>query len=250
MSVKYASLASWAVLISVIFLGYIWISLGLNWYKKNDPIPKALEFYLVMATICLGVSAAIWLGRVIYANPAAERYQTITMLYWLSISRLVLCQFRPVTNIPKPLITLISVAVIPLILLSGMKTFSLSRITGVSESAGRTQILGGMGLARLKVDNAVFVNTKRDYFAEYFDFLSGYSYTQMGAVLPLPEQGVFSDDRCSKLKVTTKLTHWPDIQRVSLSFDSNASTFLRRMDLIGAKGERGRLYFVASKQYQ
>ncbi|WP_145999032.1 hypothetical protein [Oceanicoccus sp. KOV_DT_Chl] len=243
MSVKYAALASVAVLISVVFIAYNWIRLWLDWYKKKDLASKALEFYLVMATICLGVSAAIWLGRAVYVDPTAERYQTITMLYWLSVSCLMLCQIYSMSNKKNALIALISVALIPLVLLSGANMFSLSGVTNVSESAGRIQILGSMGLARLKGDNAVLPMNKKDYFSQHFDFLLEHSFTPIGGSAPHPQRGASSDDRCPKLKVTTASTHWSDIQKVSLSLERNSAIFLRRMDMIGVNEQRGAYIF-------
>jgi hypothetical protein len=89
LSAQYPFFASLAVLGSVLLIGFQWLVLGFRWCFEKEPDSRSVEFCLVMATICLGVSCAIPLGRAVFNHPMEARYQTITMVYWLSISCLI-----------------------------------------------------------------------------------------------------------------------------------------------------------------
>ena len=65
------------------------------------------ELALVMATLCLGIVLSTYMGRTVLGTPLAARYQTIVMVYWLSVCNMLL-GFAWAVNRNKPLWRLIS----------------------------------------------------------------------------------------------------------------------------------------------
>jgi hypothetical protein len=86
-----AALAS----LSFLLLAWSWLVLVVRRFRPSAPfdaLPPAMIFLLALATLQVVISSSIWFGRADVNHPFAPRYQGITVIYWLSVVLLMLCE--------------------------------------------------------------------------------------------------------------------------------------------------------------
>jgi len=243
LSEEYPLFASLVVLSSLLLVGYLWVILLLKWSLRKKPGSRSIEFCLAMASICIGISAAIVLGRQVHLSPFALRFQTVAMVYWLSIGCLIffkaqgLCDKRILKQV---LILLACVPAIPIIRAYGPVTLLVADNSNY-ESA--TQILGQLGRNFYERQTGWGAEWYAALIADHQEFLEDYGFR------PLHAQAIDSrnletrQDVCDGFRLQEMDSDWPGMQEVRIRPKGiTTNPFLTRMDIRGDNGALGRLY--------
>jgi len=232
-----------------VFIGCLWLVLCYRWVLKKEPGPRSQEFYLAMATIGLAISCAIPLGRNAYTDPLSVRYQTVTMVYWLSISCLLLCRAQGLDDQRGIRRALILLAFVPVLPLFGAFGFTMPDVAAMSNSATVTQILGRMGINAFAGKADARSRAFAAYFADHQVFMESYSFkplemdTDSRARLPVIQA------RCEGFWLQQADSGWPGVREIRVRPEGiSANPFLTRLDLRGNNGEPGRLFAAVPRK--
>ena len=244
LSLNYPVVASLAVLGSVLLIGYLWLSLLCKWCLGKEPGSRSIEFCLVMSTICLGISCAIPLARSVYTDPLSERYQTATIIYWLSFSCLVFFIAQGVKDRLALNRTLILLACIPLLPVLGTFKFGTPpSIHNLTNHASAAQILGQMGINYFEGKEEWWARKSAPYFTQYQEFLSAYGFEPLVAQASELNRAKVDQTRCAGFWLEVAASAWPGVQEVRIVPTGIVrNPFVARLDLRGNHGEAGRLY--------
>ncbi len=245
LSIKHPVFASLAVIGSVLLLGFFWLKLAIDWYFRRDPAARSVQFYLAMATICLGVSCAIWIGRVVLRAPQAERYQTIVMMYWLSITCLIYCSALRADNQRKRLLVMFLAASIPVLFIWDTLDASMSGISRFVNRAGKEQVLG-----RLAVEDTTLSPIARERVRSNYEFLRSYGYRPPEIQADILASARISGEFCKGINLATGTTELPGVQSVVLNFEPTGKPFLTSLELHGGGGEVGSFYPKVPPSFQ
>ncbi|MCB1689124.1 MAG: hypothetical protein KDI33_11575, partial [Halioglobus sp.] len=121
-----------------------------QWYSREFHSGAPEKFYLAMATIFLGTSIASSLGRAGFNPPTDPRYQTIVMLYWLSIGGLLL-HMLPGRQLPwGRTAAMLLVLLMPVGLLYQQSNFDLLAEVRKSTSSKNIELSARIGLPVFK----------------------------------------------------------------------------------------------------
>jgi hypothetical protein len=243
-SASHPVVASIAVLGSVFLLGYLWLLMLYNWSSGQEPGPRSIEFCLVMATICLGLSCAIPLARDALNDPLSDRYQTTTVIYWLSISCLIYFKARDLeggTGLKQVLVLLACVPVLPVL---GAFTSGLSpSILVLNREANSAQILGQLGANFFEHRKAISSRMRASYIAGHMEFLSAFGFEPIEAQAIVRERLQVDQPSCEGFWLEAAPSAWPGMQAVRLRPSGiSKNPFLSRLDVRGSNGELGRLH--------
>ena len=240
LSKKHPFVGSLAVLGSVLLIGYQWLMLGYKWSARKEPASRSVEFTLVMATICLGISCAIPLGRIIFNQPLSPRYQTITMVYWLSISCLIYFKAQGLDGKRQLKRALVLLACIPALPIFGAFNSAMTSVVPFSHGANSRQILGKMGVIPFK---------KKHAWSQ--EFLTAYSFRPLDVQRNNLQEAEVNQILCDGFWLDETTTNWPGMQRIFLiPVGISQNPFLGRLELRGHNGETGILYAHVPREYE
>jgi hypothetical protein len=232
-----------AVLSSAVYIGYHWLKLGLCAYFKRELPSGAIQLFLAMATLCLAISCAIWFGRVAFIAPEANRYQTISMHYWLNVSCLLFFHLRQTYKRQHYIITMTLTASIPLILLWGSSDYTRKELNYFHTQSSFLQVVGELNPGLIQKSFSMIL--QKEWYGNVSDhrlFLEKYRfqrpYNERGSMANAEYQGSL----CEGAQLSTKKSRWPGVQSVSIAFDSRVNPFLTKMYLQGADTNHARLY--------
>jgi hypothetical protein len=232
------TVASLAVYGSVLFIVYQWVMLLYGWCMKRPVMSRSSQFYLAMATICLGVAMAIPMGR-LYSAPSSLRFQTITMVYWLSVGCLLFVRARGPQQSRIRQWVFAVVACLPVLPLLGAQDYSMPAVRTLSNGANKTHILGQLGVNHHEASSHPWLRELAGYMAEHREFVAGYGFQP-----PAERAGVTTRERpvCEGSHVRSMATRWPGIQKVFLQLADGVNPVLSGLELRGSDGGAGRLY--------
>ena len=243
LSAKYPHVAAVAVLGSVLLIGYQWLLLVYRWCLGREPGPRSMEFCLAMATICLGISCATVLGRMVFTKPLSVRYQTITMLYWLSISCLIFCTAQTLKNKRELKSALVLIACLPTVAIIGSLDFAMSPVASLNNQGNAAQILGQMGANWFEGGTKPTSRFYAPYFANHMDFLANYGFAAFDDRQSIQQGVKVEQSICDGFTLDVSVSKWPGVQEVRLRPRRISSNpFFTRMRLYGNNGEAGILY--------
>ena len=204
-----------------------------------------------MATICLGISCAIPLGRNVFNDPLLARYQTVTMVYWLSISCLIFYKAQGLDDKRQLKRVLVLLACIPALAVFGTFGFSMKPMVNLSNKANATQILGQMGINRFEDSKPGWADLYRPYFENHQEFLTAYGFKPLTVQTDSLQAVRLEQARCEGFRLRETATIWPGVKKILLRPEGiSKNPFLTRLDLLGSNGELGRLYAHAPHRYE
>jgi hypothetical protein len=166
------------VIPSVCLILFGWVMLARQWFTAQPESSSVEKFYLAMATVFLGTALACSLGRTGFNEPAAARYQTIVMLYWLSVGGLLIYQVR---NLPQPGVktgSMLLLLLIPMGLLYHQSAFELKPVVQKSLATRNIELSTRMGVSLFKDPRYADAMHSSQYL-KFEDFLA--QNTRMGA---------------------------------------------------------------------
>jgi hypothetical protein len=198
------------------------------------------ELALVMATLCLGIVLSTYMGRIFLGNPLAPRYQTIVMVYWLSVCNMLL-SFAWAANSNKPLWRLIST-----LCCVGVTAFLLANpdhlVHNQSAHANRLMAERMSVLSSLGIPNA-------DVYRPLLGFgqKHGMSGTQLNKFLSRRHQvrhvantnrlsGFQVSRDCPDVDLKVKPSRWPGISMATGHIDNNSAVRHRQIPISNDQG--------------
>jgi len=246
LSVAYPLTASLAVWCSALAIGWWWLQLLARWCSRREPGPRSEEFFLAMATICLGVSCAIPLARIAFTNPLSVRYQTITAVYWLSVSCLLLCKAQGLRNRPRLSGALVLLGCLPVLpVLLAVKSGLNSPASYLSNQASATQILGRLGVFSAGDQGLAWLLRNNPYLVGHQEFLKAYGFRSLEAQ---PAHLDVEQSACRGFWLDAVASEWPGVQEIRLRpAGISRNPFLDRIDVRGRDGEPGQLFAESPK---
>lgn len=224
-----------------------WASLARQWYRGEAPKGEAITFYLAMATIFLGTALACFLGRGFADEPTAPRYQTVVMLYWLSISGLLLHSL-PAKNDPRITVaTMLLVLLIPAGLLYTQSEFKLKFVSNRSNRANDIEISTRLGFPSFH-NPRVRKDKFTPEYVRFESFLS--SHSLLGAVTH-SESASASDapGTCDSMRIRFQAKSVDPRQGrvVSITQAGTGLQRFRRIRMTGPEDGIGYLYALTSE---
>jgi hypothetical protein len=198
------------------------------------------ELALVMATLCLGIVLSTYMGRIFLGNPLAPRYQTIVMVYWLSVCNMLL-SFAWAANSNKPLWRLIST-----LCCVGVTAFLLANpdhlVHNQSAHANRLMAERMSVLSSLGIPN---VDVYRPLLG--FGQKHGMSGTQLNKFLSRRHQvrhvantnrlsGFQVSRDCPDVNLKVKPSRWPGISMTTGHIDNNSAVRHRQIPISNDQG--------------
>lgn len=243
LSARYPLAASLAVMGSVLLVVYQWVLLGLRRFSGQEPGYRSVEFSLVMATMCLVISCAIPLGRDVFISPLSDRYQTITMIYWLSISSLTYFIAQNFDGKRKYKQSLFLLACLPALAVFGSFNFSIPTVSAFGNHGSKAQILGQLGVNPYGNSDARWAKAIAPYFADHRELLAAYAFAPLKIQVVKSEEARVDQALCDGFQIHQEDSRWPGVQEVRLIPSGISSNpFLTKLMLQGSHGELGRMY--------
>lgn len=198
------------------------------------------ELALVMATLCLGIVLSTYMGRIFLGNPLAAHYQTIVMVYWLSVCNMLL-SFAWAVNRNKPLWRLIST-----LCCVGITAFLLANpdhlVHNQSAHANRLMTERMSVLSPLGIPDA-------DVYQPLLSFgqKRGMSGTQLNTFLSKRHQvrhvantkrlsGFQVSRDCPDVDLKVKPSRWPGISMATGHIDNNSAVRHRQIPISNDQG--------------
>ena len=198
------------------------------------------ELALVMATLCLGIVLSTYLEPNFFRGPLLERYQTIVMVYWLSVCNMLL-GFAWAVNRNKPLWRLIST-----LCCVGITAFLLANpdhlVHNQSAHANRLMTERMSVLSSLGIPDA-------DVYQPLLGFgqKRGMSGTQLNKFLSRRHQvrhvantkrlsGFQVSRDCPDVDLKVKPSRWPGISMATGHIDNNSAVRHRQIPISNDQG--------------
>jgi hypothetical protein len=198
------------------------------------------ELALVMATLCLGIVLSTYLEPTFFRGPLAARYQTIVMVYWLSVCNMLL-GFAWAVNRNKPLWRLIST-----LCCVGITAFLLANpdhlVHNQSAHANRLMTERMSVLSSLGIPDA-------DVYQPLLGFgqKRGMSGTQLNKFLSRRHQvrhvantnrlsGFQVSRDCPDVDLKVKPSRWPGISMATGHIDNNSAVRHRQIPISNDQG--------------
>ena len=232
-----------ALSIAIVLLAINWIRCLLASVGIGRAYPPGAEFFLSMATICLGISIASWLGRFLAIDPATSRYQTTVVLFWLSVLSLF-TQNLLTTHRPWVRVSGLSIALaIVVLVFRGYSPDALPRIVGVSEAAKVRQSLASLGWLPKRLPFFISYPGRQEVYKEHFEFLSQYKPFTLPQ-LSLDEREHTTEDGCTGIEweIVGRRKH-SEIRKIRLRGELDHAWW-KRIYILDGEQVVGQLYNV------
>lgn len=237
LSIDHPQLANQAVIISLLAIIAGWLKLLMRRFSGRYQYNAWFELTLTMATICLGVAISTQIGRIVFSEPTADRYQTVVMVYWLSVCGLVLIlglkegAWMPLLRFAS---TTLCLGVAALLLLTSSS--SIVRSVKLAEAGNRISVLGMLGVSDKTVNSPLLLLAldNRDYFTEYKDFFKRNKVAYMANTIRQIDFETSTD--CAHVKLTVKPSRWPGIYLVTGSIGGHWSKWYRQIPVSTDQG--------------
>ena len=198
------------------------------------------ELALVMATLCLGIVLSTYLEPTIFRGPLLPRYQTVVMVYWLSVCNILL-GFAWAVNNNKPLWRLIST-----LCCVGITAFLPANPDHLVDNQSahakrlmteRMSVLSSLGIPDADVYQPLLdFGQKRGMSGEQLSkFLSRrHHVTHVSNVKRLSGFQVSRD--CPNVDLKVKPSRWPGISMVTGHIDNNSAVRHRQIPISNDQG--------------
>jgi hypothetical protein len=239
-SQHYPLVANIAVSASLLLIICGWLKVLISKFFDHYRHNAWFELALAMATLCLGIVLSTYLEPTVYRVPLAPRYQTIVMVYWLSVCN-VLLGFAWAANRNKPLWRLIST-----LCCVGITAFLLANpdhlVHNQSAHANRLMTERMSVLSSLGIPDA-------DVYQPLLDFgqKRGMSGTQLNTFLSRRHQvrhvantnrlsGFQVSRDCPDVDLKVKPSRWPGISMATGHIDNNSAVRHRQIPISNDQG--------------
>ena len=230
------------VIPSICLILFGWMTLARQWFTAAPDGGSAEKFYLAMATVFLGTALACSLGRTSFNVPFDSRYQTIVMLYWLSVSGLLVYRMKDVQLTGIKAGSMLLVLLIPLGLLYNQSAFDLKRVVQKSFAARNIEVSTRMGIPLSKA----YPHTRNLLALQYIEYESFLAhYTTMRAISePDTLSGGNALPFCEdmRLELAPRLDAESKLADVRLRVDGKQFQRYREVRLSGEEGGYGYLF--------
>ncbi|CAA0098439.1 Uncharacterised protein [Halioglobus japonicus] len=230
------------VIPSVCLILFGWVTLARQWFSGESHSVAAEKFYLAMATVFFGTALACSLGRMGFEDPSNPRYQTIVMLYWLSISGLLLYKMRDFQFSGAKAAGMLLVLLIPLGLLYNQSAFDLTSVVEKSSGAKNIELSTRVGIPLFK-DPLYADSINAPQYTQFEQFLTKHSV--MGEQLA-PEKHSETPPASACKAMQIKMEPWrktaSGVSTIRLTIDGRQFQRYREVTMSGPKGGRGFLY--------
>ncbi|CAA0106129.1 Uncharacterised protein [Halioglobus japonicus] len=244
---KSAPLLSYVYVVpSLCLILFGWIAVIRAFFRGDSEEAIAHKFYLAMATIFLGTAIACFMGRAFQNAATAPRYQTVVMLYWLSVSGLLLHTLPIKSHSALKIACMILIVLLPVGLLYNKHALKITPVVNESNEASDIEITTQLGFPNFH-DPSHPRNKFTPMYIEYESFLA--NNTSLARKPATARQAQIVDpDICQSMRVSIKprLTK-PDssmpISDVKLSVKHSDLQRFRRVRMAGPEGHYGELYF-------
>lgn len=236
LSIEKPRLARFLVIISILSVALMWVTLAAQRLRGIYCHNVWLELTLTMATLCLGVAIAAQLGRVAHPEPTAERYQTIVMVYWLSVCGLAL--FLALQASKRIIAWQLIATTLCLVVATLLLTSSSGAINRSVRDAGRAnaiEVLGQLGISEKFFNRRILNMNSRDYLSEYSAFFVRNKVAYKAASMRHIE--LETAHPCEHVKLAIKPSRWPGIHIATGTVDDHWSKWYRRIPVTTERGE-------------
>ncbi len=229
---------------SFLLITYGWVRLARQGFAEADRDVKAERFYLAMATICLGTAISCYIGRGFLDHAADPRYQTIAMLFWLSVGGLLL-HIAPDMSDPLKRAGYMSVVLLlPVGLFLGQSGYGINEAVDKSNYANEIEITTRMGSPNFRDPNSPGSNYFKHY-NEFEDFLAKNTILKPDSSLASKAAHNISG-HCPSIQFITQADSSSGFPNGMLKAVINGKfdwiQRFRRLEIIGADGGQGYLY--------
>ena len=198
------------------------------------------ELALVMATLCLGIVLSTYMERNLLRTPLAERYQTIVMVYWLSVCNILL-GFALAVNSHKPswrlISTLCCVGITAFLLADPGHLVHNQSAHAKRLMAERISVLRSLGIPDADVYQPLLrFGQKRGMSGEQLNtFLS--KRHQVRHVANANRLSGFQVSRdCPDVDLKVKASRWPGISMATGHIDNNSAVRHRQIPISNDQG--------------
>ena len=198
------------------------------------------ELALVMATLCLGIVLSTYMERNLLRTPLAERYQTIVMVYWLSVCNILL-GFALAVNSHKPswrlISTLCCVGITAFLLADPGHLVHNQSAHAKRLMAERISVLRSLGIPDADVYQPLLrFGQKRGMSGEQLNtFLS--KRHQVRHVANANRLSGFQVSRdCPNVDLKVKASRWPGISMATGHIDNNSAVRHRQIPISNDQG--------------
>ena len=198
------------------------------------------ELALVMATLCLGIVLSTYMERNLLRTPLAERYQTIVMVYWLSVCNILL-GFALAVNSHKPswrlISTLCCVGITAFLLADPGHLVHNQSAHAKRLMAERISVLRSLGIPDADVYQPLLrFGQKRGMSGEQLNtFLS--KRHQVRHVANANRLSGFQVSRdCLDVDLKVKASRWPGISMATGHIDNNSAVRHRQIPISNDQG--------------
>ena len=198
------------------------------------------ELALVMATLCLGIVLSTYMERNLLRTPLAERYQTIVMVYWLSVCNILL-GFALAVNSHKPswrlISTLCCVGITAFLLADPGHLVHNQSAHAKRLMAERISVLRSLGIPDADVYQPLLrFGQKRGMSGEQLNtFLS--KRHQVRHVANANRLSGFQVSRdCPDVDLKVKPSRWPGISMATGHIDNNSAVRHRQIPISNDQG--------------
>lgn len=200
--------------LSIAFLTWCWLRVLAHRIGRSgaDAATPFGEFYLAMATLCLGIVISIYIGRDTAAAAGEIRYRTVCMGYWMSVLCLGVSALPSIRNTPLWAAAVgLAVALSAAMSLGGMADY-VQKAAVMGEAAANAQTLGTLGVRDFKSHRTILPLGGLDgLYAEHYDYLATRQFSADNIPAAIDNPG---GRRCDGLVFTTGATSWPGVRRV------------------------------------
>jgi hypothetical protein len=243
---KSAPLLSYVYVVpSLCLILFGWVVVARVFFRGESEGAIAHKFYLAMATILLATAIACFMGRAFQNAATAPRYQTVVMLYWLSISGLLLQTLPEKTHSLVKLACMILIMLLPVGLLYDTHATKLSREVNASAEASDIEISTQLGFPAFRGAG------QRKYkftpmYIEYESFLANYTpLSEKPAAVRqalIPPPAACQSMRISIKPQSSEPGNPAHISNVKLFVENSELQRFRRVGMTGPQGHYGELY--------
>lgn len=236
------ALAATGVFVSVLAIAYLWLQLVIARFsaRRASGHDAAVVFFLVMATLQLGICCSIWLGRIGLSDPTSPRYQSITIVYWLSVILLLLCAARQRRKAQVEL--LMSLALVGAVLLNVLTTLRpVGNLPFMYHQVQQEKVLRQLG-----VENpAPLINAAqaswRDVLLRHQDFVAGYTLPPVSHH-SIPAATGTTNQSCAAIQLIARNSGAAGVQRATMQLRAPILRRSTRVYLTGENGQAGLFY--------
>ncbi len=237
------------VIPSCLLVIYGWIVQARQWYRRETGGGAPEKFYLAMATVCLGTAMASAIGRAGFNAPTDPRYQTIVMLYWLSIGGLLLHQLPGKSLTWARAACMLLVLLMPLGLLYQLSNFDLLLEVRKSTTARNIELSTRLGSPLFR-DSRRPSNAYTPRYLEHEAFLSRNS--KLSANVPFAVEPVHDTPAaCHAMSIDIRPLSRNSRRTglVKLTVDGDRFQRFREVRIAGPDNGRGILYPAPAKPF-